>query len=80
MITNEEVDENFSSALSSYIKSFECKLEDKIQILDEFVKNIEKDIEVLENQIQSYSLHGQDQSFEKFFMPKYKEKVVLLCS
>ena len=45
--------------------------------MDEFSKNIEKDIEVLEDQIQSYSLHGQYESFQKFFMPKYKENVVL---
>ena len=44
--TNEEVDENFSLALFSYLKSFECKSDDKIQFLDEFSKNIEKDIEV----------------------------------
>ena len=58
--TNEEVDENFSLSLSSYLKSFECKSKDKIQFLDEFAKNIEKEIEVLEDQIQSYSIHCQD--------------------
>ena len=71
------MNEKFSSTLSSYLKSFECKSEDKIQFLDEFAKNIEKDMEVLEDKIQSYSLHGQDQYFQKFFMPKYKENVVL---
>ena len=45
--------------------------------MDEVAKNIEKDIEVLEDQIQSYIFHGQYHSFEKCFMPKYKEKVVL---
>ena len=75
--TNEDVDEKISLSFSSYLKSFECNSEDKIQFLDEFSKNIEKDIEVLEDQIQSYSFHCQDQSFESFFMPKYKGKVVL---
>ena len=56
---NEEVDENFSLSLSSNLKSFECKSEDKIQFVDEVAKNIEKEIEVLEDQIQSYILHDQ---------------------
>ena len=47
--TNEEVDEKLSLAWSSYLNSFECKSEDKIQFFDEFYKNIEKDIEVLED-------------------------------
>ena len=75
--TNEDVDENFSLSLSSYLKSFECKSEDKIQFLDEVAKNIEKYIEVLEDQIQSYSLHDQDQSFQKNLMLDHKEKVLL---
>ena len=61
--TNEEVDENFSLSLSSNLKSFECKSEDKFKFVDEVAKNIEKDIEVLEDKIQSYSLHDQDLSF-----------------
>ena len=42
--TNEEVNENFSLSLSSNLKSFECKSEDKIQFVYEVAKNIEKDI------------------------------------
>ena len=74
---NEEVDANFSLSLSSYLKSFECKSKDKIQFLDEVAKNIEKDIEFLEDQIQSYSLHDQDQSFQMILMPEHKEGVLL---
>ena len=55
------------------MKSFECKSEDKIQFVDEVAKNIE----VLEDQIQSYSLHDQDQSFQKLSMLEHKEKVLL---
>ena len=62
-LINEEVDENVFVSLSSYLKSFECKSEDKIKFMDEFAKNIEKDIEVLQGQIQSYSLHDHDHSF-----------------
>ena len=43
--TVEEMDENFSSTLSSYLNSFECKSEDKIQFLDEVAKSVEKEIE-----------------------------------
>ncbi|WP_208081324.1 hypothetical protein, partial [Bacteroides uniformis] len=57
--TNEEVGEIFSLSLSSSLKSFECKSEVKIQFVDEFSKNIEKGIEVLEYQIQTYRLHDQ---------------------
>jgi hypothetical protein len=32
MYTNDEVDENFSSFLSSYLKSCKCSSEDKIQV------------------------------------------------
>ena len=74
---NEEVDEIFSLSLSSYLKSFECKSKDKIQFLDEVAKNIEKDIEVLQGKIQSYSLHDHDNSFQKISMPKHKEMVLL---
>ena len=75
--TNEEVDENLSLSLSYNLNSFEFKLEDTIQFVDEVAKNIEKYIEVLEDQIQCYSLHDQDQYFQKFLMPEHKEKVML---
>ena len=45
--------------------------------MDEVVKKVEKDIEVLEDQIQSYSLHDQDQYFQTKFMLEYKERVLL---
>lgn len=74
---NEEIDENFSLSLSSYLKTFECKTEDKMKFLDEVAKNIEKDIEGLQGQIQSYSLHDHDHTFQKLSMAKYKERVLL---
>ena len=75
--TNEEVGENFSLSLSSNLKSFECNSEVKIKFVDEVAKNIEKDIEVLEDQIQPYRLHDQDQYFQKLSMPENKERVLL---
>ena len=45
--------------------------------MDEVAKNIEKDIEVLQGQIQSYSLHDHDHSFQKLSMPEHKERVLL---
>ena len=74
---NEEIDEKFSLFLSSYLKSFECKTKDKIKFLDEVAKNIEKDIEDLQGQIQSYSLHDHDHSFQKLSMAEHKERVFL---
>ena len=72
--------ENFSLSLFSNLKSFECKSKFKIQFVDEVAKKIEKYIEVLEDQIQPYRLHDQDQSFQKLLMPENKERVLLLFS
>ena len=78
--TNEELGEIFSLSLSSDLKSFECKSKDKIQFVDEVAKNIEKNIEALEDQIQSYSIHDQDQSFQMVLMPDHKEGCCYLYS
>ena len=75
--SNGDTNENFSLSLSSYLKSFECKSEDKMKFLDEVAKDIEKDIEDLEGQIQSYSLHGHDHSFQKISIAAHKERVLL---
>ena len=75
--TNDEIDEIFSLFLSSYLKTFDCKTEDKMKFLDEFAKDIEKDIEGLQGQIQSYSLHGYDHSFQRVSMSEHKERVLL---
>ena len=48
-----------------------------IQFLDEIAKKIEKDIEVLQGQIQSYSLHDHDHTFQKLSMEEYKERLLL---
>ena len=74
---NEEIDDNFSLSLSSYLKTFECKIEDKMKFLDEVAKIIEKDIECLKGQIQSYSLHDHDHSFQKLSMEEHRERVLL---
>ena len=63
--------------MSSYLKSFECKTKDKMKFLDEVAKNIEKDIEGLQGQIQSYSLHDHDHTFQNISMAEYKERVLL---
>lgn len=77
---NEEIDGNFSLSLSSYLKYFECKTEDKMKFLDEVAKNIEKDIEGLQAHIQSYSIHDHDHSFQKLSMTEHKERVFLSFS
>ena len=69
--------EIFYLSLSSNLKSFECKLEDKIQFLDEVTKNIENGIEVLEDKFQPYRLQDQGQYFQKISMLEHKEKVLL---
>jgi hypothetical protein len=43
-------DENFSAFLSSYLKSCKCSSEAKIQFLDEFAKDIERELKALEDQ------------------------------
>ena len=48
--------------------------------MDEVAKNIEKDIEVLEDKIQPYMLHDQDHYFQNSLMPENKERVLLLFS
>ena len=45
--------------------------------MDEVTKNIEKEIEVLEDKFQSYRLQDQDKSFQKHSMLEHKEKVLL---
>lgn len=77
---NEEVDDNSSLSLSYYLKSFECKSKDKIQFFDEYANKIEKDIEVLQVQIQSYSLQDHDHSFQNISMPEHKERMLLPIS
>ena len=53
MGTDEEVDENFSSLLSSYLKSSSCNSESKFIFLKEFATYIEEKIEALGVKIQS---------------------------
>jgi hypothetical protein len=43
-------DENFSACLSSYLKSCKCSSEAKIQFLDEFSKDMERELKALEVQ------------------------------
>lgn len=75
--TNDEIDQNFSLFLSSYLKTFDCKTEDKMKFLDEVADDIEKEIEGLKGQIQSYSLHNHDHYFQKLSMAEHKERVLL---
>ena len=51
MSIDEEIDEIFSSLLSSYLKSSSCNLESKVIFLKEFDAYIEKEIESLEVKI-----------------------------
>ena len=56
MCTNDEVDENFASSLSSYLKSSRCSHEVKLIFLQEFAIKIEGYLTELETQIQSQDL------------------------
>ena len=67
MYTDEEIDENFSACLSSYLKSCQYESEAKIEFLESFTDKIMKDIDVLEAQIQSYDFHDKDQFFQDLF-------------
>ena len=67
MSTDEEIDEKFSSILSSYLKSSSCKSESKVIFLEEFAKYIENEIEALEVKIQSQDSHYQSLSFQNSF-------------
>ena len=75
--SNGETNENFSLSLSSYLKSFECKAEDKMKFFDKVAEDIEKDNEDLEGQIQAYSFHNHDHYFQKLSMAEHKERVLL---
>ena len=55
MCTDEEIDDNFSSLLSSYLKSISCNSESKVIFLKEFAAHIEKEIEALEVKIHDFS-------------------------
>ena len=74
MCTNEEIDENFSSLLSSYLKSSSCNLESKCIFLEEFSKYIENEIEALEFKIQSQDSHYQSLSFQNSFQLSFDIK------
>jgi hypothetical protein len=76
MYIDDEVDENFSSFLSSYLNSCKCSSEDKIHFLDEFAKDIEKDLEALENQ-EIQILQFRVLSFEVSFQQKKKDTLFL---
>ena len=58
MSTDEEINENFSSLLSSYLKSSSCNSESKVIFLEEFATYVEKEIEALEVKIQSLSFQS----------------------
>ena len=55
MSIDEEIDENFSSILSSYLMS---NSEFKVIFLKEFAAHIEKEIEALEVKIQDFSFQS----------------------
>ena len=81
MSIDEEIDEIFSSILSSYLKSSSCNSESKVIFLKEFATYIEKEIEALEVKIQSLSFQSPFQlSFDikienkdKFDNPKLRK-------
>ena len=76
----EETNESFSLSLSSYLKSFDCKSEDKMKFFDEIAKDIEKEIEGLEGQIQAYNFHDHDYYSQKFPVTERKETMLVPLS
>jgi len=72
----EETNEYFSLSLSSYLKSFDCKAEDRMRFLDAFAEDIEKEIEGLEGQVQAYSFHNHDHYFQHLSMEEHKERIL----
>ena len=48
-----------------------------MKFLDEFAKDIEKDIEGLEGQIQAYSFHNHDHYLQKLSMAEHKERMLV---
>lgn len=78
--SKEETNESFSLSLSSYMKSFDCKAEDRMRFLDEFAEDLEKEIEGLEGQIQAYIFHDHDRYSQKFSMAERKETMLVPLS
>ena len=74
--SKEETNESFSLSLSSYLKSFDCKAEDRMRFLVEFAEDPEKEIEGLEGQIQAYNFHDHDHYFQQLSMAEHKERVL----
>ena len=58
MSIDEELNENFSSILSSYLKSSSCNSESKVIFLKYFAAYIEREFEALEVKIQSLSFQS----------------------
>ena len=75
MCIDEEIDENFSSLLSSYLKSSSCNSESKVIFLEEFSKYIENEIKALEVKIQSQDSHYQSLSFQNPFQLSFDIKI-----
>ena len=76
MCMDDEVDENFASSLSSYLKSCRCSHEVKLNFLQEFTIKIEGDLTNLESQIQSQDLDCGVPFFGDLFQQK-EQKVRL---
>lgn len=73
MCTDDEVDENFASSLSSYLKSCRCSHEVKLNFLQEFSIKIEGDLTELETQIQSQDLDCGVPFFGDLFQQKVQK-------
>ena len=76
MCTDDEVDENFASSLSSHLKSYRCSHEVKVNFLQCFSIKIEGDLIELETQIQSQDLDYRVLLFGDLFQQK-EQKVRL---
>jgi len=67
---DDQIDGFFSKFLSIYLNSCKCYYIDKAHFLGEFTVKIERDVEVLEAQIQSHNFQDHSQYYEIFFQSK----------
>ena len=72
MFDDDQVEDAFSNFLPKYLHSCKC-FKERRYFLEAFVDKLEKDIEVLDAQIQSHSFNYQNQFLENLFLPKQEK-------
>jgi hypothetical protein len=75
MFDDDQVEDDFLNFLPQYLHSCKC-FEERHYFLEAFADKLEKDIEVLDAQIQSHSFNYQNQFLENLFLPKQEKEVL----